>query len=272
MKVGVAVPKKSATQMAHPKVKAKPAKKRTKTKPQVQAIPSRVPIGVIAEWIGTGRAEVLDFAAEAGLPIGNVTDLVKLFRSLFAQRERLKSDAGTSDEGQVCTTYEAAAKALKSRIGIGCAKSVQTWIAQGMPGTPGQGVSRVGRFPIDEMEAWAKANLSLTAKNLDEAAADRRRRKEEAEIRRLEDRIAREARQDAIVDGTLLPRDTYTAFALEIIGTLTQVMLRLPKELLRGGFIASDKKAAYQSDAEKRIRFALSEAQTQLERGPDKNA
>lgn len=171
----------------------------------------------------------------------------------------------------ICTTYESAAKALKSRIGVGSVKSLQSWLALGMPGSPGQGVSRIGHFPIDEMEDWAKANLSLTSQNFDAAAAARRQRKEEAEIKRLEDRIAREARKDAVVAGELLPRDVYTAFVTEALATMTNGLVNLPLVLMRAGFVAKPQQAEFVADAQRRIRLLLDDLSTTLARGPEKD-
>lgn len=267
------MPKKSAAKKLRAATKAKPATKRTK-KPAVEAFPSRIPIAAVAKWTGISSSKVLGFAAETGLPIANVTDLAKLFRSLFSLRDRLKpttDSSYTTDEGLICTTYESAAQALRGRLGIGCAKSVQTWISQGMPGKAGHGIARRGYFPIDKMEGWARDNLQVTSKGVDQAKLARMARKDEESIRSLVLKNAEREQKVKAKSGELLPRDIYTSFVTEGLATLQNGLMNLPLVLLRAGFVPKERHTEFQADTQQRIRNLLDDLSSALARGPEKD-
>lgn len=267
------MPKKSTKKTspsAKATTKAKPKPKRLQSK----AVETTITAATIAGWCDVSVKEVLAFGAETGLPISNTTLVSTLIKSLYLLRERLKPTAAdasyTSDEGLICTTYEEAAKAIRARLGVGCVKSLQSWATQGMPCKPGHGVSRKGFFPIDQMEAWARTNLSLGMKDDDPASAARKARLEEEKIRNLVLKNEAVEQKNKAKSGELLPRDVYVSAFTEALATLSNGLMDLPLVMMRGGFVPKERQLEFQEKSQNSIRNLLDDLSTALTRSPEK--
>jgi hypothetical protein len=254
--------------------KKRPAKKAKSPLNSIAEAQSReriyrsMPITDVRRLMGHKSAKyVADLATRSGLPIGgDVVDLYRLFPAIDQLSQRASIDAVDEDgRATICRTKFEAAEALKKRIGRGSPRMLTDWMKAGMPGTAG-GRGIPGRFPIEEMVAWAKDNLDDLKPEGDEAsllALEMKRKKDRLQALAIEDREQdREERR-----GNILPRDEFSQFLRDAIVVARQQLLSLPKEL--AGLISDARQQRiFFNEATRATTTILGGLEAEFARGP----